>query len=123
MFAAFPSYCLPCHESCSTCTGPNPNECIAASCATGYTYAAPTVGFPFSCTKTSCLEGCDKCIGGDANDCVDCSDKYAPSVTTYPTSCMACPFPCDTCTEASMIHCIDCQTGYYYDAGECKQCH
>ena len=125
--------CLPCDESCSVCTGPQPNECQA--CQTAFTRA--TDGSLEEC-RTNCGNvtagscqfchlQCAGCSGPTNRDCVSCREATVTnaqgticvpscSVDEYLADingeylCLPCHSQCNGCTGPTSMDCKQCQS-------------
>lgn len=138
--------CVACNSACSTCFGPEANQCY--SCNSNY--------FLQSSESTTCLTSCDSspntwtdsvnrrcqpcdvscmtCNGSGKTKCLSCNTNYLlqpNSITCEPTcpigywkdatirTCNPCIPPCLTCTNREA--CLTCQAGYQVDFSS-KQC-
>ncbi|XP_065170470.1 furin-like protease 2 isoform X2 [Atheta coriaria] len=103
--------CLPCHESCDTCSGSNSSQCI--SCTAGHYW-----------NEGRCVHECPAHHYADG--------RYR--------ECIECPPGCSECNQTTCISCLDdwhvnskgrcvphgsdhCDTDQYPDGILCKQCH
>ncbi|KAL4484498.1 hypothetical protein ABPG74_019675 [Tetrahymena malaccensis] len=82
--------CIPCHNSCKTCDGPQPNNCL--TCPSG------SFLFPdFSCNHC----GIDKGYFLQNNKCLQCDSS------------------CLTCSGSNYNQCLSCGEGYQLDQEKC----
>ena len=130
--------CNACYAYCTTCTGPNKNNC--ASCADGFYFNPTNQTCSTSCPDgywkdkssnncASCDAACLKCLSAGSEQCVDCVEGYylqpqsvgcnasCPS-GYYPNSsaraCYSCSKECQNCTGSGNINvCTSCTSGYY----------
>lgn len=138
--------CDMCHPSCSTCFGPEDDECFSCfhplklfglSCVD----ECPTGHFEDNDeTCHVCHDGCSACIGPRENDCLDCpptkfyfdgrcadncSEGLFPvevfnHVTEGMTNrCEVCHGTCRTCSGGSPVDCIRCFKGLVLSSGWC----
>ena len=127
--------CAPCDVACSTCTGPNYNQCSA--CKTGYFLQPSSTICLNSCpngyygtssnTCAICHTYCSICTGSSNSACSACKSGYffsAPTscVTACPSGtwkdttnqiCAPCDVACSTCTGPNYNQCSACKTGYF----------
>ena len=96
-----------CHQSCATCRGPEPSDCLSCS-------------FPRKFHQHTCLEQCPADTYPDNSSCLPCH-----------ASCATCGGPlaseCDTCPKGNYLdhyHCLKrCPTGAFpSDDGRCLSC-
>lgn len=122
-----PFICDICDSSCSSCFGPNANECLTCSdliitfdashpfcvCIDGFYVAQKS---PIRCN--ACLFDCETCT--DSASCETCTDdrfmiqnRCACKKGTYDFNniCKECDFKCQTCS-ISMDYCDLCYDGY-----------
>lgn len=78
-----PNSCLPCHYSCASCNGPNPNNCLTCD-------ISPPVGTNRYLTNGQC-----PCVSG-----------YYDSADSG--SCLTCHYSCFTCNGPSNTNCMSC---------------
>ncbi|CAD8179254.1 unnamed protein product [Paramecium octaurelia] len=130
--------CLPCKDTCATCT--NSNNC--SECIYNY-YLDPftnncvlqcDVGYMHNFKQRVCqvcATGCQSCFGQSNNQCLSCFPNYffyknqcwldqCPQ-STYEEQgiCLECDQDCMTCDAQSP--CISCLPGYYYFNQKCIQ--
>lgn len=146
------SECIPCHSSCSTCSGTTATSCLTcpstsyktadnqcvSTCPTGTYYtevngykqcitACDPPNYVESATRNckACESTCKSCNGPDASDCLTCSDTGA---TPYYTDVGTCVDNCSSTmfkyTEGGVKLCYTvCPTSTYYsDSNGTKQC-
>ena len=123
-----------CHESCATCTGPEPDQCLRC--------APPRVFRQQSCidscpegqvlTEDSCIDcdsACKTCAGVTDADCLSCiPDRYLDDHTcvtscrhgTYIEDmlCLSCPSGCLSCSNST--HCKECNDKFVLHPGSNK---
>ena len=138
--------CAPCHEACSSCTGPSKSQC--ESCHPGYYLqwnstkclkgcVAP--GYwpdPLTNLCATCSAECKSCSGPFNTQCTSCNSGFflQPHSTTcsylcpagyYPDSqvnvCYPCSTGCAVCTGGTNSVCSQCKRGYYFQPGS-TQC-
>ena len=118
--------CLPCHQDCSTCSGPtNCLTCSASNSIVNSGTCACKEGF-FASTKDpltceACDPACSSCVS--KSECLACSDTsvtppYVPGpcscgvsqyiVSKSPLVCGDCYSYCATCTGSNPEDCITC---------------
>ena len=102
--------CLPCDKTCTTCSGPNPNNCL--TCLSGYVFSAGAcscpAGFPCDTCKLA-LAGCIECIY-DINGVVDRCKTCGPGLYPVGTTCDSCDISCLTCNSDGV--CLTCKATY-----------
>jgi len=140
-----PGHCLPCHSSCSTCSGPGSNSCL--SCATGSVLQNQSVCV-MNCDKGFyvadgiCLEcsrnpiACTACKGPLASDCTSCPTGWnlGPQGCTALECgsrqfvdgvqggiCSACHASCLTCKGPQLVDCLSCPSNFHLHKGKCLQ--
>ncbi|XP_071952066.1 proprotein convertase subtilisin/kexin type 4-like [Antedon mediterranea] len=135
--------CKQCHSDCTSCTGPNPFDCILMksttidNCPDG-TYLDHGLGI---CQH--CHQRCFTCYGGEETDCLQerpttkpCPEgKYRAAIkepweTGFKESCLPCHKECSSCLGAGVNGCTSrrdgsskCQNGFYLKDTWCKECH
>ena len=129
-----------CHESCLTCFGDEPDQCLTCpeggklmehSCLeecpphTYYDEAA------MSCKH--CHDSCQSCVGPSQDNCLRCPEdrvlNHFTCLSSCPenmfvlnnTECVACPANCAECSSAEK--CSSCSNGYLLEENKCvKTC-
>ena len=129
-----------CHESCETCFGKEPDECLSCpgsgrllehACVEEcphHTYYDEAEG---SCRH--CHASCLSCAGQNEDNCLRCPDKnflsHFTCVSECPhgsfvlnnTECVSCPTDCLECSSTEK--CSTCKDGFLTEAGRCvKTC-
>lgn len=116
-----------CHTSCSTCYGPEANQCM--SCHGGLIFHdnsclenCPQHTYFNGSSCLHCHDTCTSCGGPAANNCLSCppgkvldhfhciSSCPPSSFTSSERECLACPLNCINCS--SVDSCKDCEHGY-----------
>ena len=127
-----------CHESCLTCFGEKPDQCLTCpegakmmehSCledCPSHTYFDEATS---SCRH--CHESCRACAGPNQDNCLQCPVgrflDYFSCVSTCPertfalndTECVSCPANYAKCTNTE--HCSVCVEGFLVEEGECVE--
>lgn len=101
--------CFECHETCLTCKGPGPMECL--TCPTGGVSADGTCAVPVCKMNdaTNTVYHCNNC--GNDNNCATCANGYyLASVRKYKL-CRPCSPLCKTCANENEDECIECAVG------------
>ncbi|CAM4806457.1 unnamed protein product [Rotaria magnacalcarata] len=134
-----------CHDSCTQCKGPQPNDCIACNPITEVLLEeghcvneCPSGTFVNATQKDSlptnvclpCLTGCKKCISSAF--CIECdSSKGYNIIGLYcaptclagtfllNTKCVPCQDPCVTCSNASS--CLTCKNNLFLLDDQCVE--
>ena len=115
------------------CTGPNWNQCVGPTCASGHTLSGTECRL--DCTGATywrasdntcqpCHGDCSTCSGPAANECLSCSDS-AKILASHPAAgpctacasnqfksdvktCFNCHGDCSTCDGAAASNCLSC---------------
>ena len=127
-----------CHDSCQTCFGEEPNQCLTChengklfehSCieeCPSHTYYDKE-----SSSCQHCHESCLSCVGPSQDNCEQCPDEaflsHFSCVTTCPegtfvlnnTECVSCPANCVKCSSAEK--CSTCKDMYLNERGKCVE--
>ena len=141
--------CLPCHQSCLTCT--SSNELACTSCPTPFVYLPDEhrcekhLGKPYYLDKATgqthtCHASCTQCKGPAPMDCTAClsptdvllDDGYCVSECPFgsfrsertimglPAAvCLPCAVGCTLCTSIDQCQRCDAQKGYTLDGSRC----
>ena len=134
------SKCLPCHNSCKSCSGPLGTNCL--SCQNGKILSGGT------CLLEDCISGCKTCNdtttcstcldsnflnAGTCNDCNstcktcmdgtgECSscndDKYLAFNQSSSLTCKSCPIACATCIND--FSCLSCNDNFSFNGFNCN---
>eukprot|EP01043_Picozoa_sp_COSAG02_P045707 COSAG02_NODE_4207_length_5627_cov_5.695731_6_plen_658_part_00 len=143
--------CSACHDfasvasvetgSCSSCTGPEAADCVAARCADGFSGVHYSGGgmccHDFASVASVETGSCSSCTGPEAADCVEarCADGFSGYYSGG--MCSAChdfasvasveTGSCSSCTGPEAADCVAarCADGFsgYYSGGMCSVCH
>lgn len=108
--------CQQCYDTCQTCTGTGPNQCL--TCKDGYYDQSSGTEREHACTN--CAPLCKECHGPQITDCDVCEDGYF-----YGNGqCNLCNSNCATCVTTG-TNCLTCHDGFYVDeeTKTCKQCY
>lgn len=121
-----------CHESCLTCSGPEPDQCL--SCSSNRIFNPANRVCVDSCpdgkvlvedsqdTCIDCSSDCLTCTGVTDSDCLSCKDTALylddhSCVTSCRSGtfakngfCLSCPSGCTQCTNST--HCDKCSSNY-----------
>ncbi|KAL4490865.1 hypothetical protein ABPG72_008601 [Tetrahymena utriculariae] len=113
------STCEQCANQCSSCYGPNPNQCY--SCIFGYYFLNNQCLTSSQCSAlggyytddlkqlcSSCYPLCKTCLSGSASQCQSCIDGYF----LQNNSCVPCDPSCLTCGTSS-TQCLSCFSGQF----------
>nr|CAD7434599.1 unnamed protein product [Timema monikensis] len=131
--------CIPCHESCGTCTGAGGGNCITCApahlhvtdlavclqqCPEGYIHdIGHNLCLPCKPNCASCQDQPDHCDICENHLVLYNNECYAVCpVYTYETedySCAPCHSSCETCRGPTSIHCISCHHGHFSLNGGC----
>ena len=127
-----------CHESCQTCFGEEPDQCLTCrgdgvlmehSCVEvcpGHTYYDEA-----SSSCRHCHESCRSCAGPSQDNCLACPEgallSHFSCVSSCPegsfvlneTECVSCPANCRECSGPGT--CTLCLEGYLREGGECVE--
>ena len=117
---------LQCHESCATCNGPEPDQCL--SCAPSRVLkqgtcvdSCPTGQIMVDNSCVDCDSSCASCTGVTDAECLSCkTGSYLDNHSCVSSCrhgtfikdglCLSCPAGCITCTNST--HCIKCDKRY-----------
>ncbi|KAL4451032.1 hypothetical protein ABPG74_021354 [Tetrahymena malaccensis] len=116
------STCQQCANQCSSCYGPNPNQCY--SCNAGYYFLNNQCLTSSQCLAlggyytdsqnnlcSSCYPLCKTCLSNLSYQCQSCIDGYYLSTN----SCIPCDPSCLTCGSSS-TQCLSCFSGQFLDS-------
>ncbi|EAR88128.2 zinc finger lsd1 subclass family protein (macronuclear) [Tetrahymena thermophila SB210] len=131
--------CLPCNSNCSTCNGPNSNNCT--SCPLSFYLQSSTSTCVSSCNSNQYADNSlSKCINcnltcttcsGSSNNCQSCSGFLFLSTSgntctinclssefknTANNKCEPCHPSCNTCSGSSSSNCLSCQGSLYFNS-------
>lgn len=126
------SVCQPCHFSCSTCMGPNSNQCITCPSGANRDDNSATGSHDCPCSARfyeknvllcgACDISCGNCSGPASNQCLTCSTTSNRITTPSSGSCSclpgfysnaavvcpACHQSCATCSGGLSTNCLTC---------------
>ncbi|XP_075432321.1 proprotein convertase subtilisin/kexin type 5-like [Ascaphus truei] len=142
--------CIPCHNSCATCSGTSADDCETCPFANPKLYQGwclencPTGTFYNSAFKEcqECHRTCAKCSGSEATDCIQCQNRLTLDsesgkcgvegnancpLKTYLHgdlfTCRSCDHTCESCDGPSPGNCLTCPVPYYLYKNTCvKEC-
>ena len=126
-----------CHESCLTCFGAEPDQCLSChdnakllehSCVEecpNHTYYDET-----SASCKHCHDSCLSCAGPNRDNCLQCPDgkllNHFSCTATCPegtfalnTECVSCPANCARCTSTEK--CSTCRQGFLMEKDRCVE--
>ncbi|XP_046872768.1 extracellular matrix protein FRAS1 isoform X2 [Hypomesus transpacificus] len=130
--------CLRCHESCSECVGPGPEECVTCSspalllregvcvsdCGPGF-YMQRGICYACDPSCASCYPDNPKCVScppGFALHHAKCiSDCPEGHYLESDSRCRACPGPCSSCSGPGGSQCTRCPHGRSLSGGRCVE--
>ena len=126
-----------CHQSCSTCFGPEANHC--SSCHKGFFLLnnsckeyCPAHFYRVNGTCVPCHSDCKSCVGPSVDQCSSCYPgdlltgtrciRECPSGTygVANGTCLPCTNACSSCT--SQGGCTQCRSGYFLLSGTVNEC-
>ena len=111
--------CLPCHETCAECVGPENGQCI--SCKDGF--ECHTSSFHSSLVECNCPDGTyyDGLPATDVNNCKPCHAKCGTCDGYSSSRCKTCAENSYAVAEIVGFRC-ECETGYTLDTNDdlCK---
>ncbi|EAR83178.2 hypothetical protein TTHERM_01006490 (macronuclear) [Tetrahymena thermophila SB210] len=143
-----PRYCSSCHESCKTCQGAGPNNCLTcfdgiylktnscvANCGDQFYPATQTCTSCQVLICNPCYKPCLRCTGGkynqcqacingyyldsDKSECVSvCQDRFYPNSST--NTCDPCDIECFNCKGPNNNQCTQCELPRFLLGTECK---
>ncbi|EAR95046.2 TNFR/NGFR cysteine-rich region family protein (macronuclear) [Tetrahymena thermophila SB210] len=143
---AIGNICTVCDPTCTTCSGPNSNDCL--SCSTTFYFNANQKTCVESCPPqtyanaasnicSSCNSSCLACNGPASNNCIQCSNSLYLNQSsnqcvsicpqgTFPDGstniCSKCDLSCFTCSGPSSSNCLSCSGSLFLSTSgnECK---
>ncbi|KAL4493949.1 hypothetical protein ABPG72_021966 [Tetrahymena utriculariae] len=109
--------CSPCDDNCTTCNGPNTNQCL--TCALPKYYQPSTGQCVQQCNlnqyqddlSVSCLnchQSCASCFGGDQNNCLSCQGSLY--LATSGNICLT------SCISSDKTNCLSCSGSNFFDS-------
>ena len=104
--------CPPCNDTCLTCRGPGPNDCL--TCSDGFYLGIDDACYP-------CDGNCKRCVGPTDKECSECfsPDQLVNNECLPPP--VVCNETCLTCDSVDANKCLTCADDYELTPdNECK---
>lgn len=121
--------CLPCDNTCATCTGPGSCSTCKLTYGQKCVSSCPSKTFQSENTCIDCDQSCKECNGPYKYNCVKCekylyknqcySDcSYLPGQFELNNACEKCNESCQSCS-GNMNNCLSCNNNNYFYKNKC----